>query len=119
MNTFIIADRHVNQEIICQPTFTYRTAQITGDGWVMRYLMLSQLLAIAIALEPSPFHWLILIELFGQVIGLRRQQYLVLAGTKHAMLCMRDWAQCVGSRWELACVLGLMCRIPLGTAPTN
>ena len=85
----------------------------------MRYLMLSQLLAIAIALEPSPFHWLILIELFGQVIGLRRQQYLVLAGTKHAMLCMRDWAQCVGSRWELACVLGLMCRIPLGTAPTN
>ena len=42
-----------------------------------------------------------------------------LAGTRHAILCMHDWAQCAGSRWELACVLGLMCRIPLGTAPAN
>ena len=61
-----------------------------------------QLLAILL----SPFVMissvkLILIELFGQVIGLRRQQYLVpaLAGTRHAILCMRDWTQCAGSRW--------------------
>ena len=41
----------------------------------------------------------------------------LLAGTRHAILCMHDWTQCAGSHWELACVLGLMCRIPLGTAP--
>ena len=28
---------------------------------------------------------------------------------------VHDWAQCVGSRWGLACVLGLICRILLGT----
>ena len=81
--------------------------------------MSSQLLAIAIALELSPLVMIpILIELFGQVVGPRRQQYLVpvLAGTRHAILCMRNWAQRVGSRWGLACGLGPVCRIPLGTS---
>ena len=81
--------------------------------------MPSQLPAISLwsYLHCLWFHWYILIELFGQVIGPRQQQYLVpvLAGTRHA-ICMRDWVQCVGSRWGLACVLGLMCRIPLGTS---
>ena len=52
------------------------------------------------------------------IVWSRHQQYLVpaSAGTRHAMLCMHNWAQCVGSHWALACVLDPMCRIPLVTA---
>ena len=41
----------------------------------------------------------------------------VLVSTRHTILCMCDWVQCVGFCWGLALVLGLMCRIWLGSSP--
>ena len=77
--------------------------------------MPSQLLAIIILCSYLYLPWLYQLNCLAKWQG----QYLmsVLVSTRHTILCMCDWVQCVGFCWGLALVLGLMCRIWLGPHP--